>query len=320
MNPILTVSIVTWNAKEEVERCLFSLEAFPAKQPMEIIVVDNASTDGTKGLIQSRFPSVILIQNDVNRGYGAAHNQAFQRSKGRYFLALNNDIVATEGALEGMIDYMEKHPEVGLLGGSLRNPDGSFQPSANRRFPNLSDLFLDEVLFFSKIRYALYRKRWAARWLEGRGSGNDGKEVSWVGGACMLIRQNAAQTVGLFDERFFFYREDCDLCLRLKKAGWKVAYRPDAVFVHGWGASSRKNSETVSMESRKSLLYYYAKHYGPSGFRMAKGTLLGGLLLRCALLFISGLFDSRSTERLRHFRKMLALFGNMENPFRGNHA
>lgn len=316
----LSISIVNWNGGEAVQECLRSLFARSPNIRMEVIVVDNASTDGSPEKIRQEFSEVHLIQNRENKGYAFGNNQAFRASRGRYFLILNNDVIAKDDALEQIVRYMEGHSKVGLLGGRLENPEGTFQPSANRRFPNLLDVLLEEIFFLTSLRYLLLRTPFGGACSALFWNPKKTKPVAWVGGACMLARREALERVGGLDEHFFFYREDCDLCLRLKKGGWQVVYYPHSLFVHRWGFSSRENKRRISIESRRSLLYYFQKHYGRFGFFVAKSFLEGGLLLRYVLLSLMNFLGRDEKERLRLFKEMIGIFNKMKDPSYAFHA
>ena len=315
----LSILIVNWNGGSTVKNCLASLLGAPSALQKEIIVVDNASTDGSNDMIRREFPQVHFIQNGENRGYGTGNNQAFRVSRGRYFLVLNNDVAVIGASLDGMVRYMDAHSEVGLLGPALQSPVGLFQSSANRRFPNLLDVFLEELFYLTSLRYIFLRSRIGAGvskffW------GGKIREVSWVGGASLLIRREAVDPIGPFDEHFFFYREDCDLCLRLRKKGWKIVYHPDFIFTHFWGDATQKNLRKISIEGRRSLLYYFRKHQGRSAFGLAKLFLLAGLSIRTAFLFLNTLFWKKEEKRLRFFREMVCLFYKMEDPSQAVHV
>ena len=314
MTPDLSILIVTWNTKERIQECLQSIFTCAPKIQFEIVVVDNASQDGTVDLILAKFPSVSMIQNTENIGYGPAQNKAFHVSRGRYVLILNSDVVVTDGALEGLVRYMDSHPDIGLVGGRLQNPDGTFQSSANRRFPSPLDVFLEELFFSSSLKFLFLRTRFGATCSKLFWNLKEPQSVAWVGGACMLIRRSVMEHVGLFDGHFFFYYEDCDLCLRIRRAGWKVAYDPRQHFIHQWGSSSQKNVRKVSIEARRSLLYYFLKHNGTFGFLAVKYALLVGLALRYLLLSLKAVLAGKERERSLLFREMLLLFHRMKDP------
>lgn len=314
MEPVVSVVIVTWNAKEITEKCLQSIFGALLDMPFEVIVVDNASSDGTKEMVLQEFPNVRLISNEENIGYGPAHNKGFQRSRGRYLLVLNNDVMISNDSLRKMVDYMDTHLDVGLMGGRLQNLDGTFQPSANRRFPNLLDVFFEEFFFLSSLRYLFFKFPFGAHCMKLFWDRKEPHPVAWVGGACMMVRRKTIDQVGFFDEHFFFYREDCDLCLRIWKSGWKIMYDPRNSFTHVWGYSSKKNKQKISMESRRSLLYYFFKHHSRLSFWIAKYFVLGGLCLRYLLLSIVQLVKKDKRDDLTLFRKMLSVFCSIKDP------
>ena len=311
----LSISVVNWNGRGVIEHCLESILKARRSLSLEIFGVDNASSDESQALIRGRFPELTLIENQENRGYAAANNQALERAQGRYCLILNNDTVTQKGALETMVGFMDTHTNVGIVGGRLLNLDGSFQPSMNRRFPNLLDLFLDEMFLFSVVYYRLIKTRFGSRLISHFRDSDAPKEAAWIGGACMLVRREVLKTVGGIDDRFFFYREDCDWCLRTRKAGWKVVYLPTAVFVHAWGHSSQLNTEKISFESRRSVLYFFKKHQGRVGFYAAKAILIAGLVIRCGFLFFGTRIGfEKLRKQHRTFQKMISYVWSLKDP------
>ena len=311
----LSISIVNWNGKGFIESCLKSILEARGSLSLEIFVVDNASSDGSQASIREQFPDVILIENLENRGYAAANNQALEKAQGCYLLVLNSDTIAQKGSLENMVRFMETHPGVGAMGPKLLNLDGTLQPSFSRRFPNLLDLFLSEVFFLSNIYYCLARSTIGTKVFSRRLGEIEPKDAAWIGGACMLVRREILQTVGGMDEHFFFYREDCDWCFRIRKAGWQIAYHPGSSFLHAWGRSSQQHRQRISFENRRSLLYYFKKHHGSFGFYSAKGILMLSLLLKWGLVSLGGLLGSKALrERHQTFQRMISYVWSLEDP------
>jgi hypothetical protein len=244
MQPDLSIIIVNYNTSDYLGVCLESLQR-QVGAVHETFVVDNASTDGSVEMVRGRFPWVSLIANQHNAGFAKANNQALNRCGGRYILYLNPDTELREGSLARMAAYMDANTQVGLAGCRLVNPDGSPQSSKEVRYPG---------------------QKYAAGELEGLGGG-----IAWVMGAAMVARAGLMKTLQGFDERFFIYGEDADLCLRVRKAGLQIGYIDDAVVVH-WGGRSERNNEPVEVWSRKfsAEMKFFRKHYSERAVRAIK--------------------------------------------------
>jgi len=232
----LSIVIVTHNSRSPVERCLESIEAGPPASPFEILVVDNASTDGTPDMVAGRFPSVRLLRNRDNVGYSRGVNQGIRSSTGRHILILNPDIVVGERSIDRLVDFLERTPDAGIAASKLVYPDGRLQPSC-RRFYNFTVLLLRRT-FLGKLfpNARLLRDHLMMDY-----DHESARRVDWVIGACMLVRREAIERVGSMDERFFLYFEDIDWCYRMGKHGWSVYYVPDSVMVHSYERSSAKS-------------------------------------------------------------------------------
>jgi GT2 family glycosyltransferase len=266
----LSIAIVTHNSISPVEKCLRSLEEHPPSGEFEVIVVDNASSDGTPEMIRESFPRARVIANEDNRGYSKGVNQAFRESSGRYFLVLNPDIVVGEGAIDSLESFMDSHPGAGIAGSKLVFPDGTVQPSC-RSFYTIRALLLRRT-FLGKI---FPRAKALRDHLMTDYDHAEAREVDWIIGACMIVRREAADEVGPMDERFFLYFEDTDWCYRMKQRGWQVWYVPDSTMVHLYERSSAKSVlSRPFLLHMLSLMRYYEKwnavfHF----FRRNRGTI-----------------------------------------------
>jgi GT2 family glycosyltransferase len=260
--------VVTYNALPWVERSLESVRGH------ETIVVDHGSTDGTLELVRERFPEAKLIEQE-NKGLGGGSNAGMRIAAGDYFLLLNSDAWATDGAVERLVGFAEDHPEAAIVGPRLRNPDGSLQRSV-RGFPSLWRLateyfFLRKLAPRSRALNAFY------------GDGfeyEEPHEAEFLLGACLLVRREAADTVGLFDEDFFMFSEETDWCYRFRQAGWKVLFTPAAEFVHVGGATTRQNWGPMFREQVRGHLRFLDKHRGRQESERARQLLLASLRLR----------------------------------------
>lgn len=258
----LSIIVVAWNVKELVDECFRALRASSDTLKKEVLFVDNASTDGTADYVEKRFPEVILIRSDRNLGFIRANNLAFRRARGRYVLMLNSDAFVGENTLQETVDFMRSHPEAGVVGARLVGRDGVPQPSV-RFFPTPFKLFLNSVGLNGR--------------LPGIGPLDDigwdhknVRESDWVVGCFLLTRKDLIERMGFFlREDFFMYNDDNDLCLRIKKMGYKVFFYPTIV-IHLGGATAMKMGKTTAQGIQieklqiESQAIYYRKNYSPA--------------------------------------------------------
>ena len=264
-----SVVVVTYNALPWLERCLESVRG------RETIVVDHGSTDGTLEVVPRRFPDALLLRRE-NLGYGAGLNAGLQAASRDYVLLLNSDAWPEEGALERLLEFAEAHPRAGLVGPRALDPDGARQLTV-RGFPTLWRL-ATEYLFLRKLapRSRVLNSFYAG----GRDLGH-AQTADWVMGFAMLVRRAAVEQIGGFDESFFMFSEETDLCRRLWDAGWEVWYDPEAEFTHVAGAS---HGGRMFDENVRGHLRYLRKHRGEAYAARARRLLLWALRLR-GLLF-----------------------------------
>ena len=264
----VSVVVVTFNALPWVERCLESVREH------ETIVVDHGSTDGTLELVRERFAEVRVIEQE-NRGMGGGNNTGMRAAQGRYVLLLNSDAWIVGDALERLVLYSEAHPDVALAGPRLLNLDGTLQRSV-RGFPTIwrlatEYLFLRKLAPHSRVLNAFY----------GGGFHHDStREVESLQGAVLLVRREAADAVGLFDEDFFMFSEETDWMYRFRQAGWKVVFVADAEAVHVGGAS---HAGLLYVENLRGILRFLAKHRGLREAERARRLLLTALRIRAAV-------------------------------------
>ena len=268
MNSSVSVVVVTFNALPWVERALESVRGH------ETIVVDHGSTDGTPELVRERFPEARLIEQE-NKGLGGGSNTGMRVASGDYFLLLNSDAWALDGSVERLAVFAEEHPEAAIVGPRVLNPDGSLQRSV-RGFPTLWRL-ATEYFFLRKLAP---RSQALNAFYAGGFDHDQVREVEFLLGAILLVRREAADTVGLFDEDFFMFSEETDWCHRFRQAGWKVLFTPDAEFVHVGGATTQKNWGPMFREQVRGHLRFLAKHRGPKEAERARRLLLASLRLR----------------------------------------
>ena len=257
-SPDISICLVALNACDYLYSCLVSIQKNQPKSSIEIIISDNHSTDGTLEMLAEDFPDIHLIRNDRNGGFARPANLAIRESRGRYVLLLNPDTVVHGNALDTLVEYLDTHPEAGIVGPKIINRDGSMQKQCRRSEGRPWDAFCHLTGLAQRYpdnpRYNGY--------LMGYLNADETHEVQAVSGACMLIRREVLDKVGLLDERFFAYQEDSDLCKRTRQAGWKIVYLPAARITHYGG----KGGATVHFykslyEWHHSYYLYYRKHF-----------------------------------------------------------
>ncbi len=271
----LSVIIVSWNVRQPLVACLQSLARHPPNDPPEVIVVDNASTDGTVAVVQRDFPRVSVLRNENNRGFAAANNQGIALARGEYLLLLNPDTIVHPCALETLCTFLDAHPDVGACGPRLLNEDGTTQPSA-RRFPS----FRASLYRHTILRHFFVFRRHYRRWVMSGFSYDRQMDIDQLMGAALLLRRSAVDQVGPMDERFFMYYEEVDLCQRLRQAGWRVVFVPEATITHLGGESSRQVPIPARVMMLDSLLGYFRKHRGQGVTRLFNCLFKPGVLAK----------------------------------------
>jgi len=252
----LSICTPTLQAKDVLRECLRSIDAH-THCAFEIIVVDNASRDGTIEMLRDEFPAVRVIVNATNVGFARAINQALRVSRGRYALLLNNDTVILPDALDRLVEFADAHPDAGIVTPKVLNRDGTLQKQCRRSFATPWDLFC----YFSGLSTLFPKSPLFARYLVTYRDENETHAVDAVSGSCMLIRRAVLEQIGLLDERFFAYQEDADYCFRAKQAGWQIYYYPGAQIIHyASQGGSRINAYRSIYEWHKSYFLYYRKN------------------------------------------------------------
>lgn len=252
---------------ESVANNISSLE----RSKVQVIVVDNASSDGSVELLREQFPWVVLIENQENIGFARANNQAILLSTGNYMVLLNSDTELQAGALSSLLECISGHPDVGAVGPRMLNPDGTLQNS----YGDLPSIW-DEIL--GPYRFDIFTKPWGrvGSMMKPDLGHSLPRDVDRVSFACTMIRRSALEAVGLLDERFQFYSEDYDFFKRLKDSGWRVRFCPTAQVMHHWAGSSKMRSEWALRQLYRSKRLYVAKHFG----RRHEAILRIGVFLR----------------------------------------
>jgi len=247
--------IVNWNTCDILRDCLASLYANTRDVEFEVIVIDNASSDGSVDMVKSEFPQVKIIANAENRGFAAANNQGIAATEGRYVLLLNSDTVVLDGAIDKVVAFADTYPKAGITGCRVLNEDKTLQLSCFM-FPSVLNVFLLTTYLYKLFPKSKFFGRSRMTWWDG----SDIREVDVVTGCFMLVRQEAIKQVGMMDEGFFMYWEETDWCYRFKQAGWKVMFTPDAQIIHIGGVSSKQVKPKMVWHWRKSMLLFFKKH------------------------------------------------------------
>jgi GT2 family glycosyltransferase len=259
----LSVCIVTYQAHQLLRQCLHSILANTRLLDLEIIVVDNGSTDGTQAMLADEFPQVHLIQNETNLGYSRPMNQALRAARGRFLLQLNPDTLVLENALDQLAAFMEASDRVGICGPKVLNRDYTLQKPCRRGESRPLAVFA----YFTGLSRLFPRSPRLGQYLMTYMDENETHPTAGVSGSCMLVRREVVDAIGLLDERFFAYQEDADYCLRARRAGWEVYYVPSAQIIHygGWGGSRVQPFRSI-LEWHRSYYMFYKKHYAREYF------------------------------------------------------
>jgi GT2 family glycosyltransferase len=287
-DPTLHIVIVAYRCRDRLRDCLDSLQRHPSRGSTDTTVVGNDSGDGTAELVRTFFPGVTLIAAERNLGFARGTNLGIRRRNADYVLVLNPDTRVAEGALDALIDLMEQHREIGIAGPRLVREDGSFDHAARRSFPTPVSALGHFLVVGRRLRRGALAQYRAPEVERG--------PVDAVNGAFMLIRGRAHEEVGLFDEGYWMYMEDLDLCYRFARAGWVTWYEPDVEVVHVKGASSgRYRSLRLNYAFHYGMLRFYRKHYAAErspalntliyvgvAAKLVSSTMRGALLRRAA--------------------------------------
>lgn len=300
----ISVIIVSWNAKTFLLQCIQSVLLQHSAHPMEIIVVDNASSDGSPEAVKNSFPTIKLICNEDNYGFAKANNIGIRASEGEYLFLINSDVVIHKNCFTKMIEYVEEHPKIGMLGPRIVDSNGRTQRSC-MGYPSLWNLLsralaLDSLFPKSKIFGGQLMTFW----------GHDQiRSVNVINGCFWMLRRSALAQVGLLDERFFIYGEDIDWCKRFNQGGWDVVFFPHAEAMHYGGASSANAPVKFYLEMQRANYQYWMKHHS---YIAAKVFLLINMLhhvLRIlgAILMFPRLLRKRSESSLKIWRSLASV-------------
>jgi GT2 family glycosyltransferase len=291
----LSIIIVDWNTKEYLLPCLKSIFEEGQGTGWEVIVVDNGTRDGSREELKKVFPSAHLIENEKNFGFAKAANQGLQKASGRYALLLNPDTQVKSGAIERLVSFMDAHSDVGVAGAQLLNADGTKQNSI-ANFPSLGT----ELLNKSLLRW-LFPKKFPGK----ERNYSEPIEVDSVIGACMMVRRDTLDQVGLLDEDYFLFLEETDWCYRMKKAGWKIYHVPQAEIYHFQGKSAETVKKRARVEFYRSRYHFFKKNRG----NLQWFFLLIGLMIRLGFqLLAMGVVSLMTLFTIKSWREKLSIY------------
>lgn len=275
MRPRVTVVVVTYNSGEEALTALRSARA--STIPARLVVVDNASADDTADLVERAFPDAVVIRNERNLGFGAGVNVGARLADTEFLFFLNPDARLDPKALEILVAALDERLRAAVVGPLVRNPDGSIQPS-RRALPDVRQAALHGL-----VGLVWPGNPGSKRYLLAGVRTDEPRPVGWVSGNSMLVRRAAFEAAGGFDEAFFFFVEDVDLCKRLTDAGWTIWFQPRAEVVHAWGTSWTKRPLKFLWLHHRNLIRYALKH-NPDASPAWKTVVVGGAVARFAIL------------------------------------
>ncbi len=285
----LSIIIVSYNTKDFIRECLKSIKVTSKGFDYEIIVVDNVSSDGTSQMVKEEFPDVITIKSRENLGFSKANNLGVKKSKGRYVLFLNPDTVVYKNALFNMVKFMDEHKEAGAATCKLVMPGGRLDDAAHRGFPNPWNSFS----YFSGLSKVFPKSKLFGGYNLGWLDISKTHEIDACAGAFMMVRRQAGEKIGWWDEDYSFYGEDLEFCFRLKEEGWKIYFVPSISILHYKGVSGgikkvSKRITTANLETKKrvtnwrfdAMRIFYKKHYQNRYPSLLSWVVLGGINLK----------------------------------------
>ena len=267
----LTIAIISYNTRDLLLTCLQSIQKTTRDLIYELVVVDNASTDGSVEAVRSHFPQAVVLGNPHNTGYAKACNQALAISKGRHLLLLNSDTIIRDRALTTMVEYLDRHPDAGAVSCKQQTGEGHLSRTCFP-FPSLRDHLYHSMLF----QRVAPRMQAAAAVMQAVDC-TLSQDVDWANGACLMVRSELLRQLGGLDEGFFMYFEDVDLCMRIHRQGYRVYHLAESEIVHLVGRSSGCAVDRLNLEWELSRIRYIEKHFSPVKRRLMKGWIAGGI-------------------------------------------
>ena len=295
--PELSISVLSWNTRELLRDCLASIFADPRSAGWEVLVVDNASADGSADMVAASFPGAAVIRSRENLGFSGGHNLALARARGRHLLILNADTRAAPGALGAMADFADRNPGVGAVGPRLEDGRGNLERSWGPR-PGTVSLIAHKLLLHRLFPYPILARPPAGP-----------ADAGWVTGACLLVRREAATAAGPLDDGMFMCHEDVEWCMRLRSAGWRVVYLPQSRVVHHEGRSIRQRLGEMLVVSQQSQYYLFQKHFGRGRLHLLRLLTAVEMILRASIWSLLWLgrpaVRGEARDRLGAYRRIL---------------
>ncbi len=295
---MLSILIVNWNVRDLLRDCLRSIERGRGALEVEVIVVDSASGDDSVAMVAAEFPWVTLRPQSENVGFPRGNNIALAEARGDHLLLLNPDTVVLDDALTVMVAYLEKNPEVGAVGPQLLNPDGSVQ-SSRRRFPTLATGFFEST-WLEGVAPGVLRRYYALDLPDDRMA-----DVDWLVGACIMVPRGVYEQIGGLDEAYFMYSEELDWCRRIKEAGWRVVYHPEARVVHHVGKSSEQAVTARHINFQRAKLRYFLKYHGRAAAGVLRNFLLASYAWELLIEAAKGALGNKPELRRQRVRAYL---------------
>jgi GT2 family glycosyltransferase len=292
----VSVIVINWNTCDLLDHALATLQPAIAGRAVEILVVDNGSTDGSAEMVQNNWPGVTLVALPRNVGFAAGNNHGIRRAKGRKIMLLNSDVIVLESTVRGLAECLDRRPEVGCAGARHLNADRTLQRSMDR-FPTLHGDLLSYSEAYRLPPVRAYLRRYHPWW----GDHDVEREVGWVNGACLMVRREVIETVGLLDESFFIYGEELDWCYRMWGRGWRVVFAPGAEVVHLGGQAMDAASARRIVLLYLGQLKFYDKHYSRvrvAGLRAGITAMASVRLGLLALLYVASRAGLRPNDRI----------------------
>lgn len=291
----VSIVIVNWNTRDVLRNCLASIVA-ETRATHEIIVIDNASADGSAEMVRAEFPQAVLIANTDNKGFAGANNQGLAIARGQHVLLLNPDTIVLDQAVDKTLAWLAGHPDVGCVGCQVLEGPGVIQRTCFADPTPLNQIIVELGLMRLSGLVPFFGRPWYKSW-----DRTTEREVDVVSGMFMLVPRAVVQKIGFLDDAFFIYGEEADWCRRIRKAGWRCVFAPVAQIIHldGGSKSTAQIRSRMYIQMHKSHLIYARKHDGYLGYLMAKGLLLSSSIARVGLFGLLSLVSSNENGRAR---------------------
>lgn len=302
----ISIIVVNWNTVDMLRDCLTSVVQNLDDLDAEVIVIDNASSDGSQEMVEREFQNVVLIKNKENVGFAAANNQGFRIAKGEYVLLLNSDTIVHGDVLKQSVNYLAEHKSVGAMGCRVLNTDGSVQLTCSE-FPTLTNL-----LVMSSGLWKLKSPRWFGKYLMTDWQRDSERSVEVISGCYLLLRQEVIREVGPLDEHFFFFGEETDWCYRIRSAGWQLMFAPVGEITHHGGGSVKKLNHKRDLLLTNSKVKLHRKHGGLVAASVCWLILAFFNATRAVFWTLRNMVSSSpvTKERALHFRRVFLALGN----------